>query len=200
MPELLPLWVRVLALVVGLALWLAQYFAVNHVQRPVRSRVRLESSLDRSLPVVPQFVVFYLSTYLLGVLPPLFVVRTNQFIDLAIAYGVITVVSTAVHVLYPSEIVRLDARSRHGWSWRLIDWFQRLCRPYGNFPSVHAGFAALAVVAGFTALGVALGVTLLAWAVLVIISTLLIRQHYVVDVVVGVALGGVVTAALLLGW
>ena len=193
----LPLWVRVVALTIGLALWLAQYFLINNLTRPRRPRVRPETGLDRRLPVVPQLVFVYFSTYLLGALPALIVGDAALYARFALSYGLITMLSAAVHVAYPSEIVRLETMGRSGLSWRLIDWFQGICKPYGNFPSVHVAFAVLAVIAGYLAAGPLVGTLFLVWAALVVASTLAIRQHYILDVLAGGALGGGVTALVL---
>lgn len=193
----LPLSVRVVALTIGLALWLAQYFLINNLRRPRRPRFRPETALDGRLPVVPQLVFIYFSTYLLGALPALMVGDAALYVRFALSYGIITALSAAVHLAYPSEIVRLETAGRPGLSWRLIGWFQGVCKPYGNFPSVHVAFAALAVTAGYVAAGPIVGSLFLVWAALVAVATLVIRQHYILDAVAGAVLGGVATAFVL---
>ena len=193
----LPLWVRVIVLTIGLMLWLTQYFLINNAARSRRPRFRPETALDRRLPVVPHLVFVYFSTYVLGALPVLIVADAALSVRFALSYGIITALSAGVHLVYPSEIVRLETAGRPGLSWRLIAWFQGICKPYGNFPSVHVAFAALAVIAGYLAAGPIVGSLFLVWAALVAVSTLAIRQHYILDAVAGAALGGGVTALVL---
>lgn len=193
----LPLWMRVIALATGLTLWLGQYFLINNATRSRRPRFRPATALDGRLPVIPSLIFVYFSTYLLGALPALIVGDVALYVRFAVSYGIITALSAAVQLAYPSEIVRLETEGRPGLSWRLIGWFQGVCKPYGNFPSVHVAFAVLAVIAGFVVAGPVVGSLFLVWAALVAASTLALRQHYILDALAGAALGGAVTALVL---
>jgi membrane-associated phospholipid phosphatase len=197
-PEFLSLPTKATLLVVGYSLWLLQYFLINGIARPRRPWSRPRTAADALFPFVPGFILVYLTTYLFGALPPLLVAETDLFIRLIVAYGVITLVAATIHVVYPSEIERADVRDQMSLANRLLARFQRFCRPCGNFPSIHVAFSALTVLTGFAVGGQVVGWLLLAWAVLIAVSTLVTKQHYVLDVVSGGILGGGVTAAALL--
>lgn len=195
MPDTLSLPIRLAALGVGVALWVAQYFLINRMKRPLRARIRTDSRLDAFLPFAPGFMVVYLTTYLFGVLPPLMVNETTLFFRLGVVYATTTLIAATIHVVWPSEIVRAELRGDPRFSARLITWFQRLCKPYGNFPSIHVAFSVVTVLTGYLVAGPLVGSLLLVWALLIAVSTLVTRQHYLLDVVAGGALGGGVAAA-----
>jgi membrane-associated phospholipid phosphatase len=77
----------------------------------------------------------------------------------------------------------------------MIHLFQRVCKPHGNFPSMHVALSVPAVGACFMAGGPLLGSLTLVWAILVALSTLFTKQHYILDVLAGL-LGGVLIFVL----
>jgi membrane-associated phospholipid phosphatase len=77
----------------------------------------------------------------------------------------------------------------------MLALFQKTCKPYGNFPSMHVGLSVPVVAANFMAGGPVIGGVMLVWAVLIAVSTLYTKQHYILDVLAGVA-GGLVISAL----
>ena len=79
-----------------------------------------------------------------------------------------------------------------GWA---LGLFQKTCKPYGNFPSMHVGLSVPVVAANFLAGGPVIGSIMLLWAVLIAVSTLYTKQHYILDVLAGVV-GGLVISTL----
>ncbi len=198
MSESLSLPIRLAALGIGVAVWLLQYFLINNIETPRRQRFRPSTALDALIPFVPGFILVYLTTYLFGILPALMISDRALFIRLGVTYGVITLVAAVIHVAFPSSIVRVDVSGERGLSHRLIACFQHFAKPYGNFPSIHVAFSVLTVFTGFMVAGAPVGVLFFVWALLIALSTLVVKQHYVLDVVAGGALGGGVTAIVFL--
>jgi membrane-associated phospholipid phosphatase len=201
MSATVPLAVRLAFVGAGLALWLLQYFVINRSIRPDRPRFLPATRLDALIPVVPGFAFVYFSTYVLAVLPPLLVQDRAAFVRLVVAYCIITLLGSIVHLTVPSRIERLDLLEpgqEQTLSRRVLARFQRCCRPYGNFPSIHVAFGSAAVIIAYAAFGATMAVAVFVWAALVAVSTLVTRQHYVADVAAGAALGGLVTVAVFL--
>lgn len=201
MPETVPLIFRFAFVAIGLVLWMLQYFAINRSSRPERPRFHPRTRLDALIPVVPRFAPVYFSTYLLALAAPLLVADTVLFLKLAVSYALVTLVGSTIHVLVPSRIERLELSEEvpdQSLSVRLLARFQRFCRPYGNFPSIHVAFGIAAIIVAYAAYGALAGVLVLVWAVLIAVSTLVTRQHYVADVAAGAALGGAVTGLVFL--
>ena len=154
-------------------------------------------AIDEWIPFIPQFMIVYLSTYVFGPLPFVLICDTSLFIRTTIAYMSIALVCSTIHVLYPSQIQRPEFTGNKSISWSLITWFQRICKPYGNFPSTHVAFSVLSVSSGFAVGGPVLGNIFLIWAGMIAMSTLVAKQHYLLDVIVGGGLG--IGAAFLIG-
>lgn len=185
----LALSLRLEILGLTLLVWLGIYFFVN--KRPVDSQRRLNSDLpiDRSIPFIPQLALVYFSTYIF-VLEPFFILnKPRQFWGMLVSFVSITVFASLIHALFPSQMQRMEKVNTDHLSGKLINLFQQICKPYGNFPSMHVALSVPVVGMNYMAMGVVMGSITLVWAVLIALSTLFTKQHNVLDVLVGL-LGG----------
>jgi len=142
-------------------------------------------ALDRALPLQPAWMLVYGSLYVFVVLLPVLVVRQRELFRRALqAYLMVMIVAYAGFLLYPTAAPRPALVSGDGfaaWSLRLA---YSLDPPYNCFPSLHVAYS---FVSALTCYRVHRGVGAAAalWAGLIGVSTLLTKQHYVADVIVG---------------
>jgi membrane-associated phospholipid phosphatase len=199
MPAELPLTTRLAVLTSCLVLWVGQYFAINRLGAGNRPRKDWSNQIDAAIPFVPGFAVPYLSTYLFGLLPFILIEETRLFVAAAYGYLAITAISAVIHLLWPSQVRRVEAPADGGLSARLLSDYQRMCRPYDNFPSRHVAYSVVVTGMAFQAWGPAWGIVFAVWAALIAISTLLTKQHYLADLAAG-GLLGMVVLALFTAW
>lgn len=195
MDQALPLSFRLSALGLTLFGWLILYFFVNRLRVEPSRRIDLGIELDQKIPYLPLFALVYFSTYVF-VLQPFFILSdARQFHWMLTSFVSISVISSLIHAAVPSKIERVEQVTVGGLSGWMLGLFQKTCKPYGNFPSMHVGLSVPVVAANFIAGGPVIGGVMLAWAVLIAVSTLFTKQHYILDVLAGVA-GGLVISAL----
>ena len=186
---------RLQILTLTLIAWLGIYFFVNRRQVEPQRRLVLETSLDRKIPFVPQLALIYFSTYVF-VLQPFFILsEARQFYWMLASFASITVIANLIHAGVPSKMERIEKLETGGLSGKLINLFQQICKPYGNFPSMHVALSVPAVGANFMVGGPVAGSISLVWAVMIALSTLFTKQHYILDVLAGV-LGGILIFVL----
>lgn len=196
METTLSLSFRLLILVLTLLGWLVIYFAINWRHVEPHRRLVLATSLDRKIPFVPAWALVYFSTYPFVLQPFIVLTEASQFYWTLASFISITLTAHLFHAIVPSQIQRVEKLDNLGALGWMINIFQRICKPYDNFPSMHMGLSVPAVGAGFMAGGPVVGGLMLAWAVLIGLSTLFIKQHYIWDVLAG-ALGGVMIYAMM---
>jgi membrane-associated phospholipid phosphatase len=189
MPSELPLTTRLSILLPSLILWVAHYFAINRLSGRNRARTDWSTRLDAAIPFIPQSAMVYLSTYPFGLSPFVLISETRLFTAAAYGYLVITAVSAIINVVFPSQVRRVEDLNPDGISSMLLGRYQRLCRPYDNFPSTHVAYSVVVVGTFFLAWGPGPGSLSLVWASLIAISTMTTKQHYLADVAAGGALG-----------
>ena len=175
--------------------WLVIYFFVNRLQVEPERRLDLGTEWDRKTPYWPLFALVYFSTYVFVVQPFFVLTDARQFYLMLASFIAISVISSLIHATVPSKIERIEQVTAGGLSGWMLGMFQKTCKPYGNFPSMHVGLSVPVVVANFMVAGPVIGSLTLVWAVLIALSTLFTKQHYILDVLAGV-LGGSIIFAL----
>ncbi len=142
---------------------------------------------EERLPMLPVFEYLYVLTYFLpGLL--IFTIRDREtFQRLARAYGLTLLTAYTTYLLFPVYFARphLEVSSLHTWLLSL----EYLDKPYNNFPSLHVALSWLAVHASQASRGSRVGIGVVAAGISV--STVFVKQHYIVDVVYGCALAWV---------
>jgi membrane-associated phospholipid phosphatase len=189
MPAELPLTTRLNILLPSLILWVAHYFVINRLGGRNRPRTDWSMRLDAAIPFIPQSAIVYLSTYPFGLSPFILISEARLFTAAAYGYLIITAVSAIINVIFPSQVRRVEDLNPDGISSILLGRYQRLCRPYDNFPSTHVAYSVVVVGTAYLAWGPDTGSVFLLWAFLIAISTMTTKQHYLADVASGGALG-----------
>lgn len=153
--------------------------------------IRLDIWLDHHVPFVPEAFWIYIGYYLIAISPAWLARRWSDFTPMVAAYGVATAIAWAAWIALPIRMIPppLDCS---GLTCGVLLRFIDADGGVNVFPSMHVAHSMLAALfhlrhrsaARWLVVAGALGVTA---------STVLIRQHYVVDIPAGVA-----TAAI--GW
>jgi membrane-associated phospholipid phosphatase len=145
-------------------------------------------ALDGMLPVRSEWSVVYLSLFLAALLP-FFVIHQPRHVHRTIlAFLAVWLVGLGFFLLFPTVSSRPPKPVGGGFN----DWLLRVIYDsdvkYNCLPSLHVAQVYLAALAcNIVHRGV--GKVALAWATLVALSTLFTKQHYVLDVAGGFALG-----------
>ena len=175
------------ALFIGTAaLWALGYLATA-AWNATRPAAALAWDPVWRFPIVSAFVVPYLSAYALPFLAAFSPLSRSDYRRFAATVAGTIVVSAAFFLLWPLTIARPDL-GFGSFSDHLLAALYALDHPVNLFPSLHVSLSFLCALA----VGCAwprLRTWALAWAALIAVSTLLTRQHYLVDVV-----GGIVVA------
>lgn len=148
------------------------------------------TAADRAIPFIPQTAWIYWSDYGLVVLA--FQVCRGRGSTARFVAAIVTLVTTGVliHLLfptvYPRELFPIDA-SVDPLTRTALEQFRRVDTPASCLPSLHVAACYLATFAAWSHASRA-RFALLAWATLVSISTLTLKQHYLIDLATGIAL------------
>ncbi len=174
-----------LLLAVAVALMSQVYNLLNHGP----AVLDLHTPLNSLLPLVPVFVVPYISLqpYLLVTLILFLLLRTRYFQSACLAMLSVWFVSYAFYAFLQSQVVRPVLTGTDLFS-RLILRVYALDNPFNDFPSLHTSLSSL-IALHWVRLNKPLGVLLSLWTGLIVLSTLLVKQHYLPDVLFGLALG-----------
>lgn len=178
------------------------YFAIGLTQDPEKART-LATPLDNAIPFSPAWMFVYGGVYTALLLPCFVVKDTALFRRTALAYLFTLVCSYFVFALFPvttkhfrPEVSALDTRIFWQWGAALN---YTIDPPMNCFPSLHVGTMTLATLATWRAdrnVGYAAALV----ALLIAVSTLLVKQHYVADVFAGAALAVLAYEIFIASW
>jgi len=179
------------------AAWFALvYGGCNWLTARRAERVSLHHDWERAIPLRPEWIAVYLSVNLLVVLSVLILDRPRQWRALALALMAATALGGVGFLLLPAEVgYTVTEVADAGWApWfdlkRLLVGRHNLC------PSLHVAFTWICLAAYVPRLPRPLAAAAILWGMAVALSTLLVHEHHVIDVLAGAAVGALCTAAV----
>ena len=148
---------------------------------------------EHDIPFVPALSILYLTITPSLLLAP-FVMRTrNELTPFAIALSIETLIATFFFVLFPQS-PPWTRPPVTGWARMPFEIADALNLRYNAFPSLHVAFAVSAAWAFGTRSRQLGKFAWTLWAIAVAISTWLLREHVLADIVAGAVLAVVVMA------
>lgn len=180
-----PPFERGLVTVLGYLIGGLGYLGVNHLvgEGPFH---RLGLPLDERIPFVPAFVFAYVLVYLTPAFSALFLRDRAELYRTFLAFGLNALVCFPIFFLFPVTLPR-DLAIPDTIAGHVLSFVHVLDRPVNCFPSHHVSTAFttfFAIRRQSTPWGTVFGLL----AALIAVSTLLVKQHYIVDVPAGIAI------------
>jgi membrane-associated phospholipid phosphatase len=164
---------------------------------PDRSVHIPELPLDRVIQLQPGWALVYGSLYVFLIVLPVFVVREEEHIRRTVrAYLLVWIAAYVCFLVYPTIAPRPPEVTGEGFAVWGLRFLYSADPPYNCFPSIHVAHS---FVSALTCYRVhrKVGVAGALCALLVAVSTLYTKQHYVADAIAGVFLAAVAYALFL---
>jgi len=148
----------------------------------------LRTPLDAALPVVTPFVIPYVSlnyvVYFTLIVFLLF--RTKVFHSACLALITAWFVSYFFYFFFQTEVIRPVLAGSDLFT-RMIQNVYAGDNPFNDFPSLHTSISTILAI-HWLRFDRRAGIAASIWTVLIVASTVLIKQHYVADVISGLSL------------
>ena len=156
-------------------------------------------ALDAGMPLSPRWIGVYGSLYMCGFLLPLVVVRGQElFRQTMKAYLFVMLVSYLGFLVYPTTAPHAGPLRVDGFATWSLQLFYDIDQPYGCFPSLHVAYSFVGALA-CCRMHRGAGAVAAAWALLIGVSTIYTKQHFVVDAIAGAIIGLLAYAIFLRG-
>ena len=148
--------------------------------------VYLNNAIDDRIPFIPYFVIFYVMWYLFLILIPLLILKYNKkvfdkYIVVSIVYAILEGI---IFILFPTTMNRQPLVVTDISTW-IVDIIYKVDTPVCNlFPSAHCAFSILFIISILDVKEIKkeYKVLIIISSLLIILSTVFIKQHVVVDV------------------
>lgn len=148
--------------------------------------IYLNNVIDSKITFIPYFVVFYFIWYFLLILVPLLILKYDKkvfdrYMVVSIIYSII---EGMIFILFPTTMDREPLVIDSVFTW-LINIIYKLDTPVCNlFPSAHCAFSILFIISILDVKEIKKNykVLIIVTSVLIILSTVFIKQHVVIDI------------------
>ncbi|HTX73692.1 MAG TPA: phosphatase PAP2 family protein [Rectinemataceae bacterium] len=185
-------WRRAL---VSLAMAVAVYF-MNQVYDLLNhgpAIMHLQTAFDRALPLAPIFIIPYdsLNLYVYVSLVAFLVFRTKVFQSAAASMLLAWLVSYFFYYFFQTEVSR-PVITAPGALNDMIRTVYATDNPFNDFPSLHTSISTILAIHWFR-VDRRIGWPVAIWTALIVASTLLVKQHYVADLLSGLVLAASVS-------
>ena len=169
------------------------YDALNHGP----NRVFLRTPLDDALPVLPVFAVPYVSLipFIGASLLLMLLFRVREFRSAALSMIIVWFISYACYFFLQSYVARPAVTGTDLFS-AMVRSVYAADNPYNDFPSLHTSLSVVIAIHWWH-IDRRIGVPVAVWTALIVASTVLIKQHYVADILGGLVLAAVTSTVLL---
>lgn len=155
----------------------------------------LTSTLDNKLPFIESFIYIYASWYLLLIIVPiiLYCKDKNKYYQYFTATILAVIISNIIFIIYPTTVIRPTIQSNNITNY-LINLIYQIDTPAINcFPSLHCLISFLFIYSiKNEKINKILKIAITILSILVILSTVLIKQHIIIDVISGFILSIIV--------
>jgi len=188
---LMPLQVKARYLLLAFLPYLIFYFLIQSLIGT--SQYNLLMGIDEKIPFIPPFIWVYHTMIPVVILTAVFLFQSRDiFLGLIFSFIFSGIVMCLFYIFFPSFYPRelfVDVSTISGW---LIEITRFIDGPHNTFPSGHVTFAWLLMffvsLSQYTRKHPWIKAVYFCWAVLISISTLTLKQHFIVDVISGIAL------------
>jgi membrane-associated phospholipid phosphatase len=168
--------------------WMLVYYGADWVTGMRSQRVRVHLDAELAIPFIPAFILAYRSLDPLFLIGP-FVLRTSAQIR-ALTWGLfcVTLIAGLCFLLLPAEPAYAPQEVPSFWA-AIFAINTQIVRRHNMVPSLHVALSTVVLAAYGTGRGAGGRAGLAAWGGLIALSTLLVHEHHVLDVVAGFLLG-----------
>jgi len=166
-------------------IWLAFYFALEFYTSKKINFISLALPYENLIPQISFFFIIYLLAYPVALLPFLIFNEKNILKKILIA-----LISSVIYIFFPTEITRLPLNLENFYD-KLLFYFRKIDTNQNIFPSFHASLVFLSVFICKLKYK-KLGKILYPLSFIIILSTLFIKQHYILDLIFGFLLANII--------
>lgn len=163
------------------------YMSINWISSRRTAFFDVGFGWENDIPFVPAFIFGYILVYLSVLLVFLIIRDSDDWRRVVTAFMISTTLSYACFLTFPVAMtMRPDLSGLTGFSAAVTRYYYIIDLPYNCFPSLHVTYPTLATLVAWRNHNVMRWV-FAAMAVVVAVSVVLVKQHYIADVVAGFA-------------
>ena len=176
---------KTLGLILMVSFYTVGYLGINRLNDYRNHYYDVSLWFEKDIPFVPSMIIGYSLVFVLVALLFLLIDNMPDYWDMCIRFFNMTLLCFIIFLIFP---VRMDLRPEvtmaNNWITELVCFYFWLDHPYNLFPSMHLSASFFAAFYCMRK-GRIIGWLAMIMAVIVGVSVVLLKQHYIMDIVAG---------------
>ena len=148
----------------------------------------LKTKLDELIPFEPIWVFVYASMYAAVILPFVYVKDKLLYRRMFFSFSLTGLIAYVVFLVFPTYDILRPVTNPFDFDRFFLAMDNAHDSPYNCFPSLHVGFSMTAGLWTYYTDRSRFGAGVLIWCILVSISVLFVKEHYIADLLFGAVL------------
>lgn len=146
--------------------------------------------LDYSIPLIPFFVIFYISAWAFYLIPFLSSKDDKELRKIMKYFYALVFINAAIFLVFPTTMPFKGEISENSMFDSAMKWVRQNDVRYNNMPSMHISLTTLSLIflLGNKKLKMKNKIMYYAWYLLIVASVVLTKQHSFLDIPSGIAL------------
>ena len=167
------------------------YLIINWISRGRSFFYDVSIGIDSQIPFIPVFILGYILVYLSVVFVYIAIKDRTDWLRAVVSFLLATTLAYIIFLLFPVKMnMRPELSQLSGTYIAITRVYYFIDLPYNCFPSLHVTYPLLATFVSFRNHHIMRWV-FLAMTIIVAISVIIVKQHYIADVI-----GGILNASL----
>jgi len=182
---------KTLGLILLVTFYTVGYLGINRINDYRTHYYDVSLWFEKDIPFVPAMIIGYSFVFFLIIILFLVIDNMPDFWEMCIRFFNMSLFCFIIFLIFP---VRMDLRPEvgmaDGWIMELVSFYFWIDHPYNLFPSMHLSASFFSAFYCMRK-GRIIGWITMIMAITVGISVVLLKQHYIMDVVAGLFVGWV---------
>ena len=176
---------KTLGLILLVSFYAVGYLGINRINEYRDHYYNVSLWFEKYIPFVPSAIIGYSLVFVLVALLFLVIDNMPDFWDMCLRFFNMSLLCFVIFLIFP---VRMDLRPEvtmaNDWITQLVCFYFWIDHPYNLFPSMHLSASFFAAFYCMRK-GRIIGWLAMIMAVIVGVSVVLLKQHYIMDIVAG---------------
>jgi len=180
---------KTLGLILLVAFYTVGYLGINRINDFRNHYYDVSLWFEKDIPFVPYMIIGYSFVFLLVAILFLVIDNMPDFWDMCIRFFNMSLLCFIIFLIFPVKMtLRPEVTMTDDWITELVCFYFWIDHPYNLFPSMHLSASFFSAFYCMRK-GPVLGTITMIMALIVGVSVVLLKQHYIMDVVAGFVVG-----------
>lgn len=176
---------KTMGLILLVSFYTIGYLSINRLNDYRNHYYDVSLWFEKDIPFVPSAIIGYSFVFLLVAILYLIIDSMRDFWDMFIRFSIMILLCFIIFLIFPVRMdLRPDVSMANDWITELVCFYFWIDHPYNLFPSMHLSASFFSAFYCMRK-GPIIGWITMIMAMIVGISVVLLKQHYIMDVVAG---------------